>query len=345
MASSQKKSATQQKSGKVKAQQKPAQLMVPARGGAPPATMESVFRLSPCARKYIDSLIDPFEGPGDACVPMFPSFPSLKLRVFSRGTVTVGTSGVGFVLAQHTPANDVDNVFITGGGYAGVTITSAAAGVTAARNNSPYLATDFGASQGKAQNRVVSWGIRVRYTGTRLNMGGTIIALHEPDHQSLNNFTEANLLAFERAHRFAVTDTAWTQVCYQPIATDEFNYLGTGAAGNPYLGLFIKSTSQNTFEYECYLNYEVIGSNVRGKTPNDVDPQGTLVVTGALTQVNDGQIDRRLVNMSSGKASSHMIPALVGAIGKYASKVVSGFLPKAAAAGVKALELGLLSLL
>lgn len=291
----------------------------------------NAFRLSPCGEKYLDSLLDPFEGPEDACVPNWPSFPSQKLRVFARGALNVGTAGMGYLVARGSSASDSASIHYSTSTYAGTTIAVTGTGDASANPNSPFAAADFVAN---AAQRLVSMGIRVRYTGTELNRGGAIYTLEHPEHSTLVGLDIPAARQYNMCHGFPV-DKDWTQVCYLPVIPNELTYansaqipgIGSGANSAWYIGILIQSTAANSFEFEWFANYEVIGSTVRSKTPSDTDLTGLSVVTGALRSHNDGAVDRAVVTHKERRpAKGASIPGVVKAIGGYAWKQLSGFM-------------------
>ena len=294
---------------------------------------QNTFRLSPCGEKYLDSLLDPFEGPSDACIPNWPSFPSGKIRVFSRGALNIGTAGMGYIVCRGSAASDSACLHYSTPTYAGTTIANSGTGDAAANPNSGYVAADFVAN---VSQRLVSMGIRVRYTGTELNRGGAIYTLEHPEHSTLVGLDVPAARAFNSCHGFPV-DKDWTQICYMPIQASEVVYWNGAQTPSPpgnasnnawFMAILIQSTAGNSFEFEWFANYEVIGSTVRDKTPSDTDIVGLGVVTGSLRSHNDGAVDRRVITLKGDrrpqKASG--LPGVVKAIGGYAWKQLSGFM-------------------
>lgn len=147
-----------------------------------------------------------------------------------------------------------------------------------------FASTDFGVAP-SAQYRVVSAGLRIRYSGTELNKGGTIRALQHPNHDSIIGLTAAQIEGYVQSKRFPVT-REWSHVVYCPL-TDSYN-TQTGSGGFvapyavPFQGFLVSSTSGNEFEFEYVVNYEVSGRNVRGQTVCFKDPVGYAAITSAM---------------------------------------------------------------
>lgn len=146
--------------------------------------------LTHCANKYFQAVRDPFgvEAIG-ACVPTMPAFPSQKAHAFVRDvTVTVGTLGVGYIVWQPCLANDLVSVWATASNFAhvGIDFSSLATGVLPiVVSDSPYAADQLTGSVAPVTGRLVSAGMRCRYTGTELNRGGQVYAYATPDHSPI----------------------------------------------------------------------------------------------------------------------------------------------------------------
>jgi len=223
-----------------------------------------------------------------------------------------------------------------GGGGAGIPVlNSATAGVNAVSPNSDYVSTSFGVA---LQCRLVSMGLRVRYSGTELNRGGRVILLEDPEHASLSGTNLATLLANEKAKEHRVGEN-WITLCttgptmpqeydYQPTATFPL----TNSTPLHYLAAYIRSAAvQQVFDVEFFWNWEIIGNNARGKTMSEADDAGVGVVLGAIKSVNDNQLDSRHPLLTASKAGSpaDAAKALNGIVQRYAAKNTSGWFAKA----------------
>lgn len=291
----------------------------------------SVFRLSACAERYLDSLVDPFGASPDACVPMPPSFPTLKARVFARGPCVVGTAGVGWIIARPILSNSAPIATVTTAAFIGTAIDGAALGLTLALGNAPYLPVG---GQGGVQWRCISCGVRVRYAGTELNRGGSILCLEEPDHLDFNaagtTWSEPALRAYEKCHIFPVEGRDWTQVCWAPIQPSDLDFttspgiIGQGLAQAFCLAIFIRGVAGTSYDFEVFENCEIIGSAVRGKTSSHSDTTGYAAIQGGLRLTNDGQIDKAVVTHSIVDHSKD-IAKILQKVGDYAAMNQSGF--------------------
>lgn len=175
-----------------------------------------------------------------------------------------------------------------------ITQTPAAGAVVNAMSNSPYQSGVIGGGAANTQFRLVSACLRVRYRGTTMDRGGSIVAVTHPDHLSLNTYTEAQLLAFDGAIRYPVTEKEWIEVVYNgPVNPNETEYVfdpardsATGPAYNAcMMAIWISSaTAAAQFDVEAWMNFEFIGAIARGKTENLIDPVGAAVVSTAMTE-------------------------------------------------------------
>lgn len=310
----------------------------PARGKMPPlvgggiggrAPLQTVFRLSDCSAQYADTLADPFESPSGACVPIIPAFPSRKAVYFIRGALqTSSTTGIGYVYCGPNCASDVSSLWYSTSTYAGSVLANTGTGVSAGQLNSDYTSASFSAQA--LQWRPVACGVRVRYTGTELNRGGTVYAIEQPDHIDLSGSTITDLLKYDACHRFAV-DRSWTDVCWAPVSMSDTDYTN-GNTPIGVLALMIQAPSATTsisFDFEMFIHVELIGRAARGKSPSHSDETGFGTVLGAVREHNEGQIDRAAVFHEGKRRPLSKHKGFLQVLGDYAKKTVSGFLEKA----------------
>lgn len=187
------------------------------------------------------------------------------------------------------------------GGYLGTVINtdSTVVGVEESDANS-----DYDVSENAVSARVVSAGLRVSYAGTELNRGGTIVGIEDPNHLSLNGFSEPAMLQFDKA-RLDPATRAWHTIVYSPKVPLEVSYIPLDRApdlqtqatvqantfaetvlGNPFCMAFIVSgAAANTpYKFEACVNAEFVGEAVRGKSDSKADPIGYSAVRDAIPQ-------------------------------------------------------------
>jgi hypothetical protein len=256
--------------------------------------------LSMCAEHYARSLVNPYSGPLP-CVPCYPPVKSRKVRLFSKGrfyTASGGnTPGFGWIMADPAQAAAKDAICVSAslasftGSQMGVSNVNGAT-VTSSSSNSDYTASQIGFANGKASYRVVSAGLRVKYSGTILNAGGDIVGLQEPTHDTLNTYDTAGMEADDEAKKFAIKSDRWYNILYRPVRTQEKDFHEAITVGQDdlsnigqhfYMGFAINSATPNQpFDYEFYVNMEFSGRDVRGATRSHSDPVGFEGVTMAI---------------------------------------------------------------
>jgi hypothetical protein len=215
---------------------------------------------------------------------------SRKIKTFSRGIATVG-SDIGFVIARpgNGCTNDGNTVYYTDSNYTGSVVRGTlTTGVLAATANSDYATAAFGATA--AQWRLVTTGIRIKYRGTALARGGRVVALEEPDHQTLDGYSITDLLSYKQATSLRPTGgDDWIElVSTGPKVPSELQYQenflsSANPNSNPFLVLAFEGVPDLTFEWEFWGNYEIIGSDVRSKTISHHDAPGAFSISNALT--------------------------------------------------------------
>lgn len=250
---------------------------------------------SDCAKKYAESLANPFTGPPDACMPDAIPIPSRKMRVFVRSVFTTGALGFGFVVIRGSAANDVNVCRHSEATYTGGVIATSGLGVTPLTNNSDYTSAEFGATQDLLKMRIVSLGLRVRYIGPELNRSGQMVLLEEPNHNSLDGLSFGDLASYQSA-KIVPVDRQWHSVLYSPKLLEEVEYTRGHCPASCLDNIVVAvqgvdPTLALSFEYQYYVNFEIIGVNARGKTPSHSDPSGFSAVWGASSSKANTYVD------------------------------------------------------
>jgi hypothetical protein len=132
-----------------------------------------------CMYELTRALANPFTA-YKPCLGVYPNEVSTKVSAISRGTFTVGTNGIGYVVARPQLVTDYHAFCYTDSDYQGVsTDVLVSAGVAPGvngqlANNSPFVSTDFSANLNKF--RTITTGLRVRYVGPELYRQGMLYA-------------------------------------------------------------------------------------------------------------------------------------------------------------------------
>lgn len=281
--------------------------------------------LSECAKDYAAALVDPFDGPM-ACVPSsYPPIPSFKTRVWNRGFSTVGAAGIGFVTVRPSGivSSDSTGISFSTSAYAGAGFptTFVETGVTSAATNAPFANASFGETTLGTQYRLVSAGVRVWYQDTELNLSGEMLAVRQPDNQTLAGLSYAQVQGFPGTRRVRVgSDRAPLDCTWVPVKPSELEYNGT-FTNLPSMGILFSSVNGVKFGYEVYAIVEYIGYSVPNKTPSHADPAGfAAVLTAAQTNGDSWYGDARdaaqnllskassgLANLSNSNLGRHVV--------------------------------------
>jgi len=165
---------------------------------------KSAVSLSLCGMRFLSGVAMPFapESKG-CCIPMLSSQPSQKETSFLRFDIAATATGTIFIYPIPCLANDGVGciVYTTGSTATGSPFllsasntlsNSALAGVTTLYKfaNLPYTQTQLTSNEAAGSHsitgRVVSYGVRVNYTGTTLNQSGLFYCYHSPRHENMN---------------------------------------------------------------------------------------------------------------------------------------------------------------
>jgi len=278
--------------------------------------------MSMCAAKYAIACVNPWSPSAQgACVPSAPARPSHKVTAYVRGTATIGQNGVGFVAVAPALSNDSGTVWYTTGDFLGNSITAVipgATGVIPAAHNGVYSASQLDSEDAEglvdATGRMVSVGLSLQYTGTELDLGGSLSCFTDPDHQSINTFTSTDfdsriqtdysvasssrtkcwLLAHgQTPHELDYTESANDESpaitsirrIYpfsdgKPLGFDNADELRTGAV---IMGSLITGTPLSTYRFEVVYHMEFIGRVTQtNQTPGFADVDGLGLCQSAL---------------------------------------------------------------
>lgn len=282
--------------------------------------------LSECAARYACAVGSPFSANAiGACVPSFPARPSYKVHSRITGTFSIGTAGIGYIGVAPCVANDKKCIYYTSSAFSGSSLAVGATGMTSITNGSnPYASSAFVPSSQSTDAmtaRIVSIGLRIRYTGTELNRGGLIYGLVHPNHGNLHQTTTDAMSVFRECIRRPVS-RSWTQVVASAIDTDEADYpdpsdmmaIGTASSiiqaglistfpfssgncvtssnldlGGIPMAFMVNSSPGNQFEYEIISHLEYIGTQVQNAvTPSHADAVGLskIIEVKGMADVN-----------------------------------------------------------
>jgi len=295
--------------------------------------------------RYMATLANPFQAEPGACVPcdLFP-LPSQKIRVFSRGTFQLGTTGFGFIVAAPMSIKD-------GGACTFTTSTSVLASnqaFSAATNTGsaqflqlPYALADLGGTS--VQARVVALGLRVRYAGAESTRSGTVVCYEDQDHQGIIA-SGATFLSLQQYPSATVArpsgDGTWDgEVCSSgPCTPPELEFVSLAypnvpsgvsqtLANSGYLAIGIKGNAADSYDFELFEHIEYIGTSVTAKTPSNADTDQYGKIIQASKEISNvrpltPELAPSLFERFAAKVSESL-PQLIG-MGMGAARAVAG---------------------
>jgi hypothetical protein len=255
----------------------------------PSKTLPTTVSLPECTLKYLKALTDPFGSVHGACIPTYPSKPSMKIRTFIQTDGFIGLAGVGFAMLSPVYEDGTNALYYTTAAAPGNIFATSGVGIaTSTFSNSPFTPTDI--STGRIQGRAVACGLRIVYTGTELNKSGMTTCIVEPDHGSLNNKSIPNCLAYgDNVTKSDPVTRKWCTAVAVPLSADDLEYdhipYVKGPSGLvPFMGIFISGVPGSSFRIEAYLHFEAIGVAAVSPTDNQLDPSGTAAVIAATSK-------------------------------------------------------------
>jgi len=236
-----------------------------------------------------------------ACIPAGFPMPSQKVRVFTRGFFSTGTTGDGYIQWRPTLAGDLGNAVVF--------TTAASVGTAATDFNAftalgslgipkiPYTVAQF--TNNEVEGRMVSGCIRVRYSGTEDARAGVISLFEDPDHIAITSMSAQDISDYDSCGKERPSgDGDWAQINWSgPAKQAEQEYVNSsggvvGAFAPACIVIAVNGTMTGagalgpaTYEFECWENLEFLGRSVVGKTNNVLDPDGMLRVVSAMQTV------------------------------------------------------------
>jgi hypothetical protein len=272
--------------------------------------------LSECAEDYLRALSNPFGNfINPPCIPDTVAIPSFKYKSVARGTMTVGTGGVGWVALDPWKAWSDGNHVLTYTTFPVLATTSAytastygwqviagvmTTGVVGHNHSSFFTYTQLTDRNGVAQRqyRVVGAGIRLMYSGTELNRGGRLTLYRNrsgSDTLHAGGVTSSSFLNDLATQQTSVTRN-WREITHVPDAPEQLGYEGGWNYTDefaPALGTNDKRTliafvdgavAGTSFQYETVIHYEFVGTSMP-VTPSHSDPAAMGAIVSAVPSV------------------------------------------------------------
>lgn len=260
-------------------------------------TWHAADALSETTQKYGAILADPFHKECAIGMPSEPALFSRKVTVWSQGTFQTGTgaNNFGFVAFDPRPSLFNDGVapciWKSSNLYTASIINTSGVGVDTAVSNSDYTIAQLTATAPDyATARIVAAGIRVWYSGELRSLGGDIAAEQTANHTNLSGYGFSDVLADTFSRRFVPKMGCRYGCTFVPALPAELGYQTVTSAlfntSRPYMAVVVNgATSGALWSYEAYVHWEIIGTDIRGKTRSIMDPVG---MSAALNIANSG---------------------------------------------------------
>jgi len=251
--------------------------------------------IAKCTEVYARALLDPFGYWSDVCIPDLDCRPSAKYRCVARATAYVGAAHFGYVTISpfRTQFNDTAAEacgFASLANYPNTTIDTdpTHTGVTAiTMTNAPFSASN---PTGNLKCcRLAACGVRVRYTGTQLNMGGRVITSFLPgvsdSSQGLGTTTTLN-------YRLATTSQVgrqWHTLVWYPREFWDYGYVNTfnndGRVNGFNMIIILEGEIGNSFEVEV-VSYVEYGGTIVNLTPSHADEPGLSMLKNVSVEAD-----------------------------------------------------------
>jgi len=135
--------------------------------------------------------------------------------------------------------------------------------------------------------RTVAAGLRIRYMGTQLNAGGSVVAFRMPDGQNISGFSYNDVLKEPSAIVYPF-GRGWTTVTWRPVQPVELTFRDVVNATDSPMGLIVSSAAANQpFYYEAIVYVEELGQVAGSTSISHSDPNG-FAAAQTLTQYDFG---------------------------------------------------------
>jgi hypothetical protein len=248
-----------------------------------------------CTLHYGSALCDPEFTPAGACIPYgFPT-PSQRIKTFTRGTFTLGTTGKGWVAWNPAQANDANAVVCTSATSVGTNSTQIGSFTNTTAHSLtklPYTTAQITAAFGLS-GRVVAAVLKCRYAGTEGNRNGIVTTLEEPQHLSMATSTGDGILTYiQSLNERPKPDGSWHVVKWSgPVNSNETQFTNTAQYNNKTTMMicYIQGAVGDTYEFECFEHVEYAGQLPPEQMSGHSDTSGYSQLITAIKDVTNAE--------------------------------------------------------
>lgn len=319
-------------------------------------TIRLVEHVPDCTTHYVSARLFPFDTLAGACLPQSQfTFPSAKLKVIASGAMTLGTSGVGYIVFCPKWGNNSGGVVYTQATSVGGLGTALSAYTNLGTANFPelpYAAASFGDD---LQGRYLAGGIRAQYTGKLMDQNGMGFFHCDPNHSSVSGNTPAQLINLQHTKRRVVTGNVgvgenWVgQVIDNgPVLPSETNFAAAAQVwADPYMVFIATGIAGDQYYFEVVMHVELMGRVVPNETPSHSDPENFPVVDTAIKEAFETgppqKEDSGGIIKAIGEGISNLMPRIVSTISgiKPLGGIVDGLMKMIPMTGSNAMLTGL----
>jgi len=140
---------------------------------------------------------------------------------------------------------------------------------------------------GALEYRTAGFGVRIRYTGTNDNMGGTVYCYRSPSNSEVNGLTFDEISGYPETTRY-VLDRQWKTVVWKVCRPDDTDFATSTADDYPVVIMVQSATGAAVpFDYEVVNFHELIGSTIQNTTASHSDPIGNGVAQANSSKADD----------------------------------------------------------
>lgn len=286
------------------------------------ASAKPVLHLSPCAKAYARARLDPLNNNDNElpCIPDLYDIPSFKFCSKNRGVTSVGVGGIGYVaVVPNAFSNNLPYLVSTVNAFTPIdlTFTNPTTGLTFTPDlKFPWQVTN------PRMVRCVAMGVRVRYTGTQLNLGGRLILHNNPGTFNYQGRT-VNDITTEPSAVVHPCTRQWKGVVWNPAIHSAYEYssdptqtINATSASNIGLIAIFEGTPGNTYEFEVIRYFEAVDNSTNAgvfpvpstsKSHSDVVGLGLVkdfLASETAAEIGSGLLNRFANFASNGAASA-----------------------------------------
>lgn len=196
--------------------------------------------MSACAVKFALACADPFSSKANgACIPLNNVAPTMKARLFGRVSAAVGLNGYGVIYITPSVTGDMPSFYYSLNNFGGTMVSGSPSAILSSNSN-PQTGISRGYCGGSGigidqltngiaddnqivNGRIVSVGVRLKYTGTELNRGGQTYCYVSPTHNNVSQFSNSVLNTIQLTAVEPVSRTG-CEFSMAPVTTTECEF-------------------------------------------------------------------------------------------------------------------------